>query len=223
MLSGQAFAAKEYDPKELLETADTEIFLRKGYTNDYSEVQGYLNEFLENDLIHQWFVMNGKGTDLLISMFPSTGRVKTSNIRIFTDRFPERSYHVTYSMIRTETIPSKTGGQCWMRYGNMHMKREGTETCVLLVPGDRAYLGIPIGGKLQYEPIADLSQLSQDELVKFDFIRLDGMSYVYANGEFLFKYAEGINGGLVFQGGSELFEGSNLIRCEFDDFVMRRK
>jgi hypothetical protein len=47
--------------------------------------------------------------------------------------------------------------------------------------------------------------------------------YVYGNGEFLFSYEDKIKETVSFESGSELSEGGNRIRCDYDDFTMRIK
>lgn len=220
VILGTVFAVDTDDPDVLLATIDNDLFRRTRYFQDYTEIQGYINEFLENDVIHQYYVNFGRATDMLISMTPNKETIRKFNIRTNPAEYHQAEFHVTYTMMRTETIPAKTGGRCWMRYGNMYMKRDGTETCVTLIPGDNAYLVTIVDGSQQYEPIADLSFLSQDDMITFDFIRLGGETFFYADSKFLFKYKDGFNSQVSFQGGSELFEGSNLIRCEFDNFRM---
>ena len=54
-----------------------------------------------------------------------------------------------------------------------------------------------------------------------NFIRLDGVSYIYANGAFLFRYDDGFVGNMSFEGGAELYPEGNRVHCDFDDFTMR--
>ena len=209
-----------HDPDELLRTADTDIFPRKGFTNDFSEAQGYLNEILGNNVIHQYYVLSGKGTDILTSMLPTAGTVRAANKRLDIADGWDDEFHVSYKMQRTENIPAGRGGGCWIKYSNSVMKAPGSESGVILYPGERAYYFAPVSGKTEYTPIADLYSLNQDEELRFDFIRLEGVTYFYANDRFLFSYEDGIPGNLSFSAGSILYANGNRVRCDFDDFTM---
>ena len=212
--------AERAEAEELLSMADEKIFLRKGYTWNFSESQGYVNEILDSDIIHQYYVYNGKGNDLLMSMFPATEGLRISNKRLNMTKGLEEEIHVTYSMQRTEDLPAGAGGRCWIQFDNYLQKGELSECGIILFPGDKAYEYMTFAGTRLYQAIADLSALNQDELLKFDFIRMDGVSYFYANGEFLFSYDDDIIGKVSFKGGSELFKGGNRVHCQFDDFAM---
>ena len=74
-----------------------------------------------------------------------------------------------------------------------------------------------------YDAIGDLSDLNPAEMTKFDFIRLAGVMYIYANDKFLFSYEDGIEDTVSFEGGAELNLDGNRVRCVFDNFSMRVK
>jgi hypothetical protein len=105
-----------------------------------------------------------------------------------------------------------------MQYDNSELKSERNESGVILFPGAKAYVYQTVDGERTYRAVADLSALDQDEQLKFDFIRLDGLCYVYVNGEFLFSVEDGIAGKVSFEGGSEIYKGGNRVHCEFDNF-----
>lgn len=211
----------EIDPMKLLETADTDLFIREGYYQDFSETQGYLNEILENGVIHQYHVHNGRGSDVLMSMFPAKESVQSTNLRLNMKEGRAVNFHAAFTLQRIENHPANAGGRCWIRCSNSASKASGSESGVILFPGDAAYVFTPENGTLHYERLADLSILNQNRDIRFEFIRQDGVFYAYANGEFLFAYEDGIEGTVSFEGGSELFSGGNRVRCEFDDFTVR--
>lgn len=208
------------DAQKLLKTADEKIFPRKGYTWDFSEAQGYVNEILEPGIIHQWYIYYGRGSDVLMSMFPAAAGVRTGNQRLDLTKGLEDEFHASYSLQRTEDLPAGAGGRCWMRYDNSVQKGDLSEAGVILFPGYKAFSYHTDAGKRSYTAIADLSGLDQDEVLKFDFIRMDGVCYFYANGDFLFSYEDEVIGSVSFEGGAEIFKGGNRIHCEFDDFAM---
>ena len=213
--------ADRAEAKELLLTADEEIFPRMAHTWDFSEAQGYVNEILEPDLIHQFYVYHGTGNDLLMSMLPAAVGSRAGNKRVNMTRWIEDEFHASYSMIRTENLPEGAGGRCWMQYDNSEQKGERYESGVILFPGDKAYVYHTVDGERTYRAVADLSGLDQDEQLKFDFIRLDGVCWVYVNGEFLFTVEDEIIGKVSFEGGSEIYKGGNRVHCEFDNFSMK--
>ena len=171
-------------------------------------------------MIHQYYVLSGKGTDILTSMLPAAGTVRAANKRLDIADGWDDEFHVSYKMQRTENIPAGRGGGCWIKYSNSVMKAPGSESGVILYPGERAYYFTPVSGKTEYTPIADLYSLNQDEELRFDFIRLEGVTYFYANDRFLFSYEDGIPGNLSFSAGSILYANGNRVRCDFDDFKM---
>ena len=212
--------AERAEAAELLRTADEEIFPRESHIWNFSEAQGYVNEILEQDIIHQYYIYHGTGNDLLISMFPASEGYRTGNKRLNMYRWPGEDFHASYSLKRTENLPQGAGGRCWMQYDNFDRKGERSENGVILFPGDKAYVYRTVDGKRTYQAIADLSALDQDEQLKFDFIRIDGTCWFYANGEFLFRFEDDVVGMVTFEGGSEIYKGGNRVHCEFDDFSM---
>ncbi|MBR6090189.1 MAG: hypothetical protein IKP86_09670 [Anaerolineaceae bacterium] len=210
------------DPNELLRIADDEIFKREGFKETFWETQGYVNEVLNGDFIHQFFVSSGKASDLLMSMFPAEESVRTGNYRLnFTSGWMD-DYHVSVSVLRGEDFPQGSGG-CWLRYTNMLTKSKGKETGLILFPEKEAYAIAPSDDEdeLVYTFVEDLSGLSLNNMIKFDFIRLSGVTFIYVNGQYLFSYYDGFDGKMSFEAGSELYEGGNRVRCDFDNFIMR--
>ena len=210
------------EPDVLLKVADDRYFPREGYSQNFSETQGYVNEVLEDNIIHQYYVRSGMGSDMLMSMFPAERSMRTGNLRLDMKRGLEKDYHASFSMLRSEDVPSGSGG-CWLRYTNVQVKGEGSESGLILLPGQAAFAITPLGNlkDLNYTYVSDLSTLDPRNMIKFDFIRLNGVSYIYANGNFLFSYDDGYNGRMSFEGGAELYEGGNRVRCDFDNFTMR--
>ena len=210
------------EPDVLLKVADELYFPRVDFSETFWRTQGYLNEVLEGDLIHQGCVRSGRGSDLLMSMFPAERSMMTSNIRLDMKRDLEKDYHASIIMLRGEDIPAGSGG-CWLRYTNVKVKGNGSESGLILFPERGAYAVTPVGNleDLEYTFVADLSGLDLHNAIKFDFIRLDGVSYIYANETFLFSYDDGYDGRMSFEGGAELYEGGNRVRCDFDNFTMR--
>lgn len=54
-----------------------------------------------------------------------------------------------------------------------------------------------------------------------DVIRVDGITFVYINGQFMFQYEDGIRNALSFDAGAEINEGGIYVECNFDNFSMR--
>lgn len=210
-----------YDPQALLSSADEEIFIRPFFTQDFTENQGYVNEFPDQRTIHQYFIYDGIGTDRLISMLPAEEDLRTTNKRLVFPQYRLNEFHITYSVQQSETVPSDESGDCWIRFSNVVVQGEGKESGVILYPAGEVRSFTPSEEGLQYSVIADLSDLDAYSMNRFDFIRLDGVTYVYANGEFRFSYADGIREGVSFEAGAEMFAGGNIIRCDFDDFSVR--
>ena len=211
------------NPQHLLETADTEIFVRDAFKQNFSEIQGYVNEFPNPVTVHQYYIMNGEGSDVLMTMQPSEVTVRTTNKRLNFEQIRRNEFHVTYSAARKEDIPAGAGGICWMGYTNRISSGIGKDSGVILYPGDQAYYFTHVDGEEVYESIADLSDLTPEDYTKFDFIRLNGIMYIYVNGVFRFSHDDGINDIVTFEAGSELYQYGNRIRCTFDNFSMRIK
>ena len=209
------------DPDELLRIADEEIFQRVGHKETFWETQGYLNEVLPQDILHQYFVQQGRGGDVLMSLFPASERYRSTSHWLDIQKGWEDEFHVTFTLQRSENVPDGAGGRCWLSYSNKLMKQSGFESGVILYPGDRAYYFTSYAGETTYEPIGDLSRLNQDDAIVFEFIRLKGVTYFYANGKFLFSYEDGIREKVSFEAGSEIFKDGYRVRCDFDDFSMR--
>lgn len=210
------------DPKLLLMVADEMFFTRVGPDETFWQTQGRLNEVLDGDIIHQYYVSGGIGSEVLMSMLPAEVSTRAGNLRPSVTQAWEKDYHVTITVLRGEDIPAGAGG-CWLRYSNVRTKSYGSESGLILFP-EREALGFePAGNQkdLIYTPVASLTSLDLNNAVKFDFIRLNGVSYIYANGRYLFSYEDGFNGKMSFEGGAELYEGGNRVRCDFDDFSMR--
>lgn len=207
----------------LLKTADEEIFKHNYFVQDFSEDQGYVNEFPNTLTVHQYYIFDGEGSDVLMTMQPSEEIIHTTNKRLKFDNASAREFHVTYSVARRENIPDGSGGICWIRYSNVLMYGTGRESGLMFYPGGKAYYFTPVNGEMIYTEIADLSDINADEKSSFDIIRLDGVTSVYVNGAFRFSFEDGIKDIVTFEGGSELFIEGNRIRCSFDDFSMRIK
>ena len=229
LLTGKTFAQQTetadqtIDPEKLLLTADEEIFKRFTFSFDFTEDQGYVNEFPNPVTVHQYYIYDGEGSDMLMTMQPSTTVVRTTNKRLSFDQVREREFHVTYSMARREDIPEGSGGICWMGYSNILKATPGHENGAIFYPGDQAYFFHYVDGEMVYDAIGDLSDLNPAEMTKFDFIRLAGVMYIYANDKFLFSYEDGIEDTVSFEGGAELNLDGNRVRCVFDNFSMRVK
>lgn len=208
------------DPIDLLGNADNDVFVRAAFSQDFSEAQGYVNEFPNPNTFHQYYIYNGVGTDVLMSMLPAKETVRTTNKRLTLDQARKDEFHVTFSVKQTEKI----GGQCWIRFSNVSLMGKGRESGVILYPGDNAYFFTPVDGEMTYEFIADLSPLNPEKkTVNFDIIRLGGVTYFYADKDFLFSYEDSIKEAVSFEGGAELSQGGNRVRCDFDNFSMRTK
>lgn len=210
------------DPIALLKTADEAIFIRSAFMQDFSENQGYVNELPTPNSIHQYYVFDGRGSDVLMSMLPSESIIRGGNKRLTFDQARKAEFHVTYSMILKESIPAQGGG-CWIQFSNVALMGKGRESGVILFPGDHAYFFSPGEEIMVVEEIADLTALVPKKQIKFDFIRLEETTYFYANGKFLFSFNDQIKEAVSFESGSELSEGGNRIRCDFDNFTMRTK
>ena len=229
LLSGSAAAQDDAEVKEimnpqsLLQNVDEEVFKRFSFSQDYSEDQGYVNEFPNRLTLHQYYVFDGEGSDMLMTMQPSLEVVNTTNKRLTFDQIRNREFHATFSVVRREDIPDGSGGICWIRYSNVMLMTPGKESGVIFYPGDQAYYFSPVDGQMTYHAIGDLSDLDPNEAAKFDFIRLEGTTYVYVNGNFRFSYEDGILDTVSFEGGSQLYRDGNRVRCAFDDFSMRIK
>ncbi len=211
------------DPNELLKTIDEDIFVRSFYFQDYSEPQGYVNELPNENSIHQFYSYDGVATDVLMSMLPSTSTIQGGNKYLNLNQARKDEFHVSYSVQQKENIPANKGGKCWIRYSNVAVKGVGNESGIILYPGGPVYFFEPNEGKISFEKVADLSNLNPNKPINFDFIRLDGVIYAYANGEFLFNHADLIKEPVSFEAGAELLPGGNRIRCDFDNFSMRIK
>ena len=212
------------DPDHLLEVCDEEIFIREGIKQTFWEDQGYVNEFPNPVTVHQYYIYDNEGSDMLMTMEPSAETIRTTNKRLKFDWERQREFHVTYSVARKEDIPAGGGGMCWLGYNNFVMQGIKKDSGVILYPGGNAYFfSHDADGEIVYESIADLSDLDPDDYNKFDFIRLDGITYFYVNGKFRFSYDDGIKDVVTFEGGAELSKSGNRIRCTFDDYSMRHK
>ena len=211
------------DPEELIQYADDEIFVRSAFKQDFSEQQGYVNEFIDPDTLHQYFISQGTASDLLMAIFPSQKTVRTTNKRLTFDQSRKEEFHVSFSVERVENIPANSGGKCWIRFSNMILMGKGRESGLIIYPGDKAYYFTHVDGDMVYETVADLSTVSTEKMIKFDFIRLAKTTYVYADGVYLFSFYDEIKESVSFEGGAELLIGGNRVRCDFDNFSMRTK
>ena len=229
VFSGAVFAQDEQDEeviintKKLLENADTEFFPLMGFTQDYTEDQGYVNEFPDPLTLHQYYIYDGVGTDLLMTIDPSLKPVHMTNKRLQFPQYLSREFHASYSVQRTENIPVGYGGICWLRYSTVVFDGDGKESGLIIYPGDRADLFRPVDGEIVYEMVADLSDISPERLTKFDIIRLNGITYVYVNEQFRFSVEDGIKNPVSFEAGSELFQDGNRVHCTFDDFLIKMR
>ncbi len=220
---GEEIDPAAMDPVRLLRTADTEIFPKSAFGQDFSENQGYVNEYPEDTVIHQYFIYDGVGTDRLISMLPAKNSVRTTNKRLTFAQTRKAEFHITYSVKKSEEIPADGSGKCWIRFSDVGVVGAGKESGVIFYPGDAAYFFTPDGDGMTRERIADLSALDPAEMIRFDFIRLGTVIFTYADGKFLFSYDDGIRNGVSFEAGAELSENGNVIRCDFDDFSVKIK
>lgn len=216
-LSAASSADDEMNPKELLRIADSEIFLRKGPDFSYPADKGVINEKLEGNILHQYWISGFRYTDVLTSMIPSVKQAQTTNQWMRFDQFWGREFHAVFYVQKVENMPKESGGTCWLGYTNILQRGEKYQSGVLLYPGSNAYWYTIENGERVMEPIADLSSLKLSRNIRFDFIRLDGTLFVYANQKFLFRYEDGITDNVSFSAGSELFENGNRVRCEVHD------
>ncbi len=156
----EAGTPEPIDPMELLRSADEEIFVRSAFMQNFSEDQGYVNELPNANTIHQYYIYQGVGSDVLMSMLPSEITMKTGNKRLTFDQARKAEFHVTFSVLQKETIPAETGGKCWIQYSNVSLMGKGRESGIILYPGDHAYFFTPGENEMTYEIIADLSDLN---------------------------------------------------------------
>lgn len=206
------------DPETLYRTADTEIFIKRGFEQRYNETQGCVNEFTGGEILHQYYIKDGKASDVMTSLQPAPQSVSAANKRLKFDDQRAKGFHVSYRMNRAESIP-ENAGYCWLRYSDAVLAGAGRENGVILYPGEKAYSFTPVDGVMQYTEIADLSKFGPSGNIMIDVIRLNGIAYFYFNGQFAFQYEDGITNPVSFEGGSLLLEGANRIRCDFDDFT----
>ena len=205
----------------LLQTADEEIFIRAGFSQDFSENQGYVNEFVNPMTIHQYYIYDGEGSDTLMTMQPSEEVIHTTNKRLKFDNYRKNEFHAKYTVVRREDIPVNEGGICWIRYSDVLSTGVGKESGVIFYPGGKVYHFQPVDGEMVYEEIGDLSDIYPDSPAAFDFIRIDGTTYVYINEKYIMHFEDGISGNVSFEAGAELFQGGNRVRCCFDDFSIK--
>lgn len=210
-------ADDEVDPKKLLRTADSEIFLRKGPDFSYPAAKGVINEKLEGNILHQCWISGFRYSDVLTSMVPAVMQTHTTNQWMRFDQFWGREFHAVLYIQKVEDMPKGNGGACWLGYTNILQRGEKYQSGILLYPGSNAYWFTMENGERVMEPIADLSSLKPTRDIRFDFIRLDGSLFVYANQKFLFRYEDGITDNVSLSAGSELFENGNRVRCEVHD------
>ena len=211
-------AYAQENPETLLRTADTEIFIKRGFEQSYNETQGCVNEFNGGDVLHQYYIKDGKASDVMTSLQSAPATVSAGNKRLKFDEQRSKGFHVSYRINRAESIP-ENAGYCWLRYSDAVLAGAGRESGVILYPGEKAYSFSPVEGVMQYTEIADLSTFGPSGNIKIDVIRLNGTAYFYFNGNFAFQYEDGITNPVSFEGGSMLLEGANRIRCDFDDFT----
>ncbi len=217
VLALSSVSAQE-NPETLLRTADTEIFIKRGFEQNYNETQGCVNEFTGGNVLHQYYIKDGKASDVMTSLQSAPSTVSAANKRLKFDEQRAKGFHVSYRMNRAESIP-ENAGYCWLRYSDAVLAGAGRESGVILYPGEKAYYFTPVEGVMQYSEIADLSSFGPAGNIKIDVIRLNGIAYFYFNGKFAFQYEDGITNPVSFEGGSMLLEGANRIRCDFDDFT----
>ena len=207
----------------LLQIADDQIFMRSVYSQDFSDSQGYVNEFPNPTTIHQYYIYDGQGSDVLMTMIPSEEMIRTTNVRMKFENYLSSDFHVKYTVERKESVPLSGGGFCWVRYSNVLAAGEGRESGVIIYPGEKIYIFTPVDGKMTYEEIGDLSAVNPDEPAVLDILRTDGCTYIYVNGNFYTNFKDGITDKVSFESGAELSQGGNRIHCGFDDFSMRIK
>lgn len=209
------------DPDQLFLTADNTLFLREGPSIKFPAEQHSINEFLDGNILHQYYVRENKITDSLTSMMPADRSVRAGNPKLnFTD-FWGVDFHFTLYMSQQDNIPEGSGGLCWFRYSNGIQTGNDSASGLLFYPGGKVYAFSPSKGAQAYKEIADISMLDPSVQIRFDLIRLDGTVYVYADGTFLFRYTDGLTGPLSPAAGSELFENGNYVMCSYSDLTMR--
>ena len=218
-----AFAQNDdIDPVQLFRQGDNVYFLRQGPVIKYPEAQGYVNDIPEKNVLHQSYVKNFNLTDVLTSMVPSAHQVKSGSKWLSFDDLVGNDFHFDIHIRQKENLPDGAGGTCWIRLSNKLMKGINNASGIILYPGEKAYSFSSNDGKTEYHEIADLSNLDVvNSKIRFDFIRLDGTTYVYAGRKFVFAYEDGLGRVLSFDAGSELFQNGNRVRCEFSDIGMR--
>lgn len=215
LLSLNAFA--DEDPAVLFRRADSEIFVKKPFVQNYWEKQGYVNEFITDDILHQYFIYNDYCTDILMSLHPAEITQRVTNKRIKFDDHRAKVFHQSFEIQRANTIP-ENGGWCYIRYSNSVITGVGRDSGVIVYPGLAAYSYTHQDGEKIINKIANLSNMNVDKKIRVDIIRIDGISYFYFDKQFNFKYEDGISDIVAFEGGSELSEGGNRIECRFDNF-----
>ena len=212
----------DVDPETLRKTADTEIFNKAPFKQTFSEKQGYVNEFLENEILHQYYINNGKGSDVLTSLQPCKSDISSTNKRIKFDDRPAKNFHVKYTVRRNESVPDNSG-YCWIRYSDKLYTGTGKENGIVIYPGYKAFSFSHVDSNIQLSEISDLSEFKPKKDIVVEIIRLDGVSYVYLNKTFVFQYEDGITNSVTIEGGSMLNKGGNRIQCDFDDFIFTSK
>ena len=222
LASSLSVQAENIDPATLLQSADRDFFTKAGFIQKYDKAIVYSNEFITENLLHQYAVQEGSGIDILTSLQPAQMTVKATNKYLKFDDYRAKDFHAGILLHQTGAIPNGSGN-CWLRYSDALFTGPGAESGVILYPGDKAYAFSNQNGETVYKEIADLSSINPSERIKIDVIRLNGVSYFYFDNAFSFQYEDGMSNAVSFEAGSELHEGGNRIRCVFDNFTYRKQ
>lgn len=215
-------AAADTDPETLILEADSEYFSKAGFVQKFDKSQGYMNDLSGDEILHQFAVQNGAAVETLTALQPLETAVRAVNKLLQFMDYRAKVFHASISLQQEETIPEGSG-RCWLLYSDAAVTGAGNESGVILYPGEKAYSFTKQKGEAVYNEIADLGGVDPSQKTKIDVIRLDGISYFYFDGSFAFRYEDGIPNPVSFEAGTQLNEGGNRIRCNFDDFTYRKQ
>ncbi len=131
------------------------------------------------------------------------------------------AFHIDASI--TDEYPEGTGG-CFIQYSDRFVVGKENSHAFQVLLGYDISKYAKVQDETFEEKLLDISEHHEiGKMYAVDIIRLNGTTYVYLDGEFMFEHVDGFDSRFTWFIGLFLLENGEEAKCHFDSMIVRRK
>lgn len=170
-------------------------------------------------------VVRQKGGKLTSTYFPKDISTEAGRSAFYAGTYygTLTEFHLHAELTQTAEFPEGSG-YCFIQYTNAPIAGEETRETVFLDVGFQAGMYTTFSGSRKYTILADLSADHQlNRTFNVDLIRVNGVGYLFVDGNFLTAVEDGIQTNLTWMIGAGTKVGGEQSQCTYDNLWLRRK